>query len=146
MRSNLDIFFDNVAITETTVSTNFVDVGSFAGTGNPVPIEIFVNETFNNLTSAVFEIQTAPNSDDDPYTTVITTPSILLASLTAGYKTVLNYLPNIEDRYVKVKMTITGTDPDEGKLTAQIVIDHDEPFKDGLYFSPRNPSGAASSA
>lgn len=145
MRSNLDIFSDDQAITADAASTNYVDVGKFAGRGEPVSIRVRVTEAFNNLTSmhvSVTECDTTGGS----YTDVVSTPEVLLASLVVGYEFVLRFLPKVTDRYVKLHYDITGTAPTTGKIAAEVVEGEDFPFVDGLYFDPRNPSGAASTA
>lgn len=146
MRSNLDIFSDAQAITGDALSTNYVDVGKFAGQGEPIPIRVKVMEDFNNLDSlhvSVFECDTTGGT----YTEVLSTPEVPLASLTQGYEFVIQYLPKVSDRYIKLKYVTTGAaEPTQGKITAEIVSGKDFPYKDGLYFSPRNSSGAEATA
>lgn len=145
MRSNLDIFSDDQAVTADAASTNYVDVGKFAGTGEPIPIRVRVTEAFNNLTSLHISV-TECDTTGGSYTDVMSTPEILLASLTLGADLVIRYLPKVTDRYIKLHYDITGTAPTTGKIAAEVVVGEDFPFVDGLYFSPRNSSGAASTA
>lgn len=145
MRSNLDIFSDDQAITADAVSTNYVDVGKHAGKGEPVPIRVRVTEAFNNLTSLSISIQEC-DTVDGTYTDVTSTHDILLADLALGDETVIRFLPKVTDRYIKLHYDVTGTAPSTGKFAAEVVSGEDFPFVDGLFFSPRNSSGAESTA
>jgi hypothetical protein len=147
MRSNFDIFSDDQAITATAFSTNYVDVGEFAGKGEPIDIEAKVTEAFTNLTNlevGVYQCDTTGGV----YTEVMSLPVVLLATLVQGYRFKLNFLPDVNQRYIKLKYTVTGTAPDAGEIAAQITAPGgvDRSYEDGQYFSPRNPSGAAATA
>jgi hypothetical protein len=145
MRSNLDIFSDDQAITGDAASTNAVYVGAFAGRGEPVTIRVRVTEAFTLLTSLHLSV-TQCATEGGSYTDVVSTPEILLAALVVGYEFLIRFLPNVSQPWVKLHYECTGTDPDAGKIAADVVEGEDFPFKDGLYFSPRNPTGAAATA
>lgn len=146
MLSNLDIFSDDQAVTATAVSTNYVDVGTFAGQGEPIDLLVKVKEAFNNLTTLQVQVQQC-DTTGGTYTTVAETPAIPLASLVAGYKFKLQHLPDVKQRYIKLNYVVVGTAPTTGKIFAACVPDGaDAPIVDGLYFSPTNPTGAAATA
>jgi len=145
MRSQLDIFSDDQAIVADAYSTNPVYVGAFAGRGEPVTLRIRVTAAFTLLTSLhVSVMQCATESGS--YVDVISTPEILLADLVAGYEFLIRFLPNVSSSWVKLHYDCTGTNPDAGAIAADVVEGEDFPFVDGLFFSPRNPTGAATTA
>lgn len=145
MLSNLDIFSDDQAITADAVSTNFVDVGKHAGKGEPIDILVRVTTAFDNLTSLHVSVQEC-DTTAGTYTDVLSTPEVVLADLAIGYEFVIRYLPKVTDRYIKLHYDVTGTAPSAGKIFAALEHGEDFPFRDGIYFSPRNPTGAASTA
>lgn len=145
MLSNMDIFSDDQAITVDVVSTNYVDVGKFAGDGEPVDILIRITQAFNNLTSLHVSLQKC-DTTGGIYTDVISTAEIPLASLVKGFEFNITYLPRLTDRYVKLHYEVTGTAPTTGKVFAALEAGEDMPYREGLYLSPRNPTGAAASA
>ena len=142
MLSNLDIFSDDQAITADAASTNYVDVGDYAGRGEPVDVLVRVTEAFNTLTSLHVSV-TECDTVDGSYTDVASTPEIPLASLVVGYDFKLRFLPAVSKRYIKLHYDVTGTAPTTGKIFAALEAGEDAPYMDGLYFSPRNPTGAA---
>lgn len=127
------LFSNDQAITATAVSTNVIDLGvagtpygaqaplhQDVGKGNPVPILVQVTEAFNNLTSLRVDIETSENADMSS-AKVIASQTILLADLTAGKKTSVQYLPNDADlRYLGIRYTVTGAAPTTGKVFAGI--------------------------
>lgn len=118
------LFSNNQAVTADAASTNVVKlgVGEFAN-GTPVPVFIQVTEAFNNLTSLEIKIQTAT---DAAFTTPVTLASqtILLANLTKGAESSLNFLPKGNLGYVRLYYDVTGTAPSTGKILAGIVAGH----------------------
>lgn len=120
-----ELFSDDQAITATAVSTNVIDLGDkddVFSNGKPVPILIQVTETFATLTS----LQVAVQADDDEAfgsaTTVVTTAAIAAATLVAGYKFVVNYVPRVSERYLRLSYTVAGSDATAGKITAGIIM------------------------
>lgn len=128
------LFSSDQAITATAVSTNVLDLGA-PGTvlgapaaisrdiakGNPVPILIQVTEDFDNLTSLSVAVQTDSTDAFASATTVLTSPAVLLASLVAGYKFAIIWLPlGITEQYVRLNYTVVGTAPTAGTITAGI--------------------------
>ena len=122
------LFSDDQAITATAISTNVVDLGlpgtpygavapinQDVGKGTAVPILIQVTEPFNNLTSIDVAIEVGATAS---LGTVLVTETILLADLVAGKQTFTKVLPNgVDQRYLGVRYTVTGTAPTTGKVT-----------------------------
>ena len=121
---------DAQAITADAASTNVIDLGPIAsglvrdiGKGQPIPLRIQVVETFNNLTSMTFALQTDDNEAFASPKTVWVSGSIVLADLKAGYVQIPEWIPRgTNERYMRVYYDITGTAPTTGKVTAGIVM------------------------
>lgn len=124
------LFSDDQAITATARSTNVIDLGVAGspfggnqlnqdiGKGAGVPILIQVTEAFNNATSVTIAIETGAA---DTLGTVVISKTVLLADLAAGYQFPVQILPNeIDERYLGVRYTVTGTAPTTGQITAGI--------------------------
>lgn len=121
------------AITATALSTNVIDLGvagtpydavaplnNDKGKGTAVPILIQVVQRFNNLTSLTVTIEVSANEDMSS-STVLATEVIALADLVAGKQTFTQVLPNgVDQRYLAVRYTVTGTAPTLGAVTAGI--------------------------
>lgn len=129
------MFSDKQAITATAASTNVIDLGAVdtpkhavgpitrdLGKGRPIPVSISVNEAFNNLTSLAVALQV----DDDvafgsPKT--VATVTVALADLVVGKRIAPFYIPEgVDERYVRLNYTVTGTAPTTGKVTAGLVF------------------------
>lgn len=112
---------NNQAITATAASTDVIDTGSTkdVGGGANIPLLIQVTETFNNLTSLAFAVQTDNDSAFGSPTTLFTL-TVLLADLKAGYTLPVITLPQKCEQYIRVNYTVTGTAPTLGKVTAAI--------------------------
>ena len=118
------LFSNNQAVTADAASTNIIKLGTgeFAS-GTPIPIFIQVSEAFNNLTSIDVKVQTAT---DAAFTTPVTlaTQTMLLANLTKGAESSINFLPKGNLGYIRLYYDITGTTPTTGKFLAGIVAGH----------------------
>lgn len=128
-------FSNAQAITATAASTNLVDLGA-TGTvfgaaaaivrdpalGVQVPLAIRVVETFNNLTSLTISVETDDNAAFSTAATVYTSPAYTLAQVATGAKLLLpDWLPaGTNERYVRLKYTVAGTNPTTGKITAAV--------------------------
>lgn len=127
---NQTLLSDAQAITADAGSTNQIDLSPRAsglildiGPGEQVPLFIQVVETFNNLTNIVVSVQVDEDSAFGSPTTVVSTAAIPLASLVAGYKFNLDWVPRkTNERYMRVYYDITGTAPTTGKITAGISL------------------------
>lgn len=147
MHDNLAIFSDSQAITASAASTKSFSFMPFTGQGEPVKLDFKVVEAFNTLTSLKVDIeQTAEADTDFSEAEVVSSQTILLADLVVGKRIFTRFLPNIDKPLVRFNYTVAGTPPTTGKVFAAIVVGEDYPIKDGLYFDPRNPTGAASTA
>lgn len=116
------IFSENQAITATAASTNTIDTGDSRdiGPGEPLQIEAHVTEAFNTLTSLKIAVETDDNASFSS-ATELTSVSMTLAQLTLNKTIGLGFLPHGCERYVRLKYTVTGTNPTLGKIWAAIV-------------------------
>lgn len=127
------LFSDDQAVTATARSTNVIDLG-VAGTaygaaaafhqdigkGAFVPFLVQVTEDFNNATSLTITIETGSS---DSLGTVVVSHTVVLADLVAGYQLPIQVLPNqINERYLGVRYTVTGSAPTTGQVTAGITM------------------------
>jgi hypothetical protein len=132
---NTLVFSDGQAITATAGSTNEIDLGATGtpvgqstalvrdiGKGSDVVVEVLVTEAFNNLTSMEVTVQV----DDDVAfgsPNEVASRTYLLAELTLGKR--LSFPAEITEganqRYLRLKYTVTGTAPTTGKVFAAVV-------------------------
>ncbi|MFD2205509.1 Bbp16 family capsid cement protein [Kiloniella antarctica] len=127
-------FSDQQAITGTASSTNILDLGttdtvvgasvalpSNPGDGTAVPLNVQVTEAFNNLTSLKIAIEVDDNSGFSSAREVLS-QSIVRADLVAGKQTSFHILPKgLDERYMRLRYTVSGTNPSAGKISAAIV-------------------------
>ena len=146
MLDGLCVFSDDQAITASAASTNYIKIMEFLGRGEPVEILVRVTVDFATLTSLKVGVQTDTANTFGSPTTVAETAAIAAASLVEGYEFKLRFLPNVEEEYLRLYFTVAGDSATAGKVFAAVVVGGDHPLKDGLYFSPRNTTGAASTA
>lgn len=130
------MFSDQQAITASAASTNIIDLGApetpkhaaaaitqDIGKGRPIPLWVQVTEDFDALTSLQITLQMDTVEAFSSPTTVITTPAILLASLVAGYKTRIDWVPEgVVERFIRLNYAVNGTNPTVGKITAGFVF------------------------
>jgi hypothetical protein len=145
MLDNLAIFSDHQAITGTALSAKAIQFMDHVKTGEPVKLLLRVTEDFNNLTSLTVEVHVS-DTEGGSYTKHTTGPTIVAADLKAGADLGIRFLPPVGKPWVKLNYVVVGTAPTTGKAFAAVVEGEDYPWRDGLYFSPRNPSGAAATA
>lgn len=133
-------FSNAQAITATAASTNHIDLGATGvpygqssalvrdiGKGTLIPLRIQVVEGFNNLTSLAVSIEVDDNSSfSSPR--VVDTQTISLAGLAVGavFEGLRHVPVGVNERYVQLRYTVTGTAPTLGKITAGVVADHQE--------------------
>ncbi len=125
------LFSDSQAVTATAISTNVIDLGapgtpSLAsvainqdiGKGVPVPFLAQVEQAFNNLTSLTVAIEKGSTAS---LGTVVASEVIPLASLIVGAQVSIQCLPtDLDERYIGLRYTVTGTAPTTGIITAGI--------------------------
>lgn len=129
------LFSDAQAITGDAPSTNTIDLGvpgtpkhakgpitQDIGKAHAIPLRIQVVEGFNNLTSLNIEMETDSDVAFGSAKTV-TTISVPLADLEAGYVAPMVYVPRgVDARYVRLNYDVVGTAPTTGKITAGLVF------------------------
>lgn len=127
------LFSDDQAITATADSTNVIDLGvadtpyggaaalhQDIGKGAGIPILAQVTEAFNNLTSLTISISKGATT---ALGTSVVSVVVPLADLVVGYQLPIVVLPNqIDERYLGIEYTVTGTAPTTGKITAGITM------------------------
>lgn len=128
------------AITATANSTDYIDFGATGvpygqttalvrdlGKGVGIPFRVQVVEAFNNATSLKVDMEVDDNSSFSS-AKVVESETIVLAGLTLG--AVFNGIRRIpvgaNERYMRLKYTVTGTAPTTGKITAGVVLAHQE--------------------
>jgi len=127
------LFSSNQAITATAASTNLIDLGAGAtgtgvgnkgaGFGTEIPLVIAVTEAFATLTSLTITVETDDNAAFGSATTVWTSPAYTLAQLNAAYAGDFYLSPDrlpvsVNERYVRLKYTVGGSNATTGKITA----------------------------
>jgi hypothetical protein len=148
MLDDFTIYSDAQAITATAASTKPVLFMPFTGRGEPVKLRVTVLEDFNNLTSLNIKVQETNEEDTDfsAATDANNGVTVPLADLKKGAKIALRFLPKIKKERTRLLYTVVGSAPTTGKVFAAVVEGEDLPIEDGLYFRPRNPSGAIETA
>lgn len=131
---NTLLFSDAQAITADAASTNVVDLGNTGtpyggrklvadfGKGHKIPLFVFVNATFNNLTSLTVQVQT-DSVENFATPKEVASKTYLLADLTAGKELSFpaELLEGVDERYVRLFYDVTGTAPTTGAITAGVV-------------------------
>lgn len=130
------VLSDSQAITGTASSTNIIDNGATGtpagastalardiGKSNEIPFLLEVTEAFNNLTSLAVALQV---STDAAFTSPVevATRTYLLADINAAGRR-LSFPAQIPEganlRYMRLRYTVTGSNPSTGKLWAGVV-------------------------
>lgn len=131
------LFSEGQAITATAASTNLIDLGATGtiygassaivrdiGPGNRIPLFVTVTQSFNTLTTLTITLETDDNAGFSSATTIWTSPAYTLAQLAVAAKQ--NLLPDsiplgANERYLRLKYTVGGSNPTLGKITAGVV-------------------------
>lgn len=116
------------AITATAVSTNTIDLGTARdiGEGKTLYMVFTVVEAFNTLTSLTMNVITDDNAALSSGTVIASTGAVALANLTAGKQYVVRLpalIGSLGERYLGASYTVSGTNPTQGSILAQIVLD-----------------------
>jgi hypothetical protein len=126
---------DDQAITASAASTNYWDLGATGtpvggaaaltrdlGKGNPMDFLIQVTKAdFATLTSLTVKLETDDNTGFSSATTVWESEAIAAATLVKGYKFNLSSMPRrVNERYVRLYYTVTGSNATAGNITAGI--------------------------
>lgn len=127
------LFSDNQAVTTTAASTNVVRTatGKFKeiSFGNPMPLLIQVVTDFAGLTSVKVSVQTATDEAFTSPVTLAETGAIPVASLKAGYRFPINFVPKGNLGYMRLYYTVVGTGT-AGKIDAGFVAALDNSYQD----------------
>jgi hypothetical protein len=129
------LFSNAQAVTATAPSTDTVDLlatgtvyGAAAaitkdiGKGASIPLQIQVVEAFNTLTSLTVTVQCDDNSGFTSAKDVMSV-TLPLASLVAGRTfPIVAVPPGVNERYMRLNYTVTGTAPTLGRITAGVTM------------------------
>ncbi len=121
------LYSDDQVITTTADSTNILDLAKNSGPGKPVRILIQVSATFVGGTNITIDLETDDNTGFSSLSTIGSTPTIVTASLVAGYKFSINFVPDLMERYSRLEYTVVGSFT-PGSITAGIVFDVQSAF------------------
>lgn len=115
------VFSDGQAITADAASTNVIDLmAAGRAPGNDLGVFAQITETFTNLTSLEFQVQSCAAEGFGSNVKTHQKVSVTLASgkLAAGQKIDLGKLLEGTLQYVRIYYDVTGTAPDAGKVTS----------------------------
>lgn len=126
-------FSDAQEVKESSASTNVVEILKGVlkeiSFGQPIPLLVQVVEDFAGCTSVKAAVQTSETADFTTPVTLIETSAIPVASLKAGYKFPINFVPKGNKGYMRMYYTVVGTGT-AGKITAGIIHAHDNSYQD----------------
>jgi hypothetical protein len=136
--SKQTLLSDQQAVTASAASTNIIDLGAAGtpvrgnalvrdiGAGQPVGILIQATEAFTAAGAATLTV-TLEVDDNDAFgsaTTVWTSGAIGKATLVAGYRLPIEYLPKgVNERYLRAYYTVATGPMTAGKITCGLMID-----------------------
>lgn len=106
-------------------STNVIDLGvdRDVGIGVPIPLLIQVTEAFVGATATLkVVLETDDNAAMSSSEILYTSELIGVATLVAGYKFVMNFLPRANQRYLQLVYTIGTATTTAGTVTAGITF------------------------
>lgn len=126
-------FSDAQAITATAISENVIELneagtphngvtnmGYRIGDGTPIPLLIQITETFDNATSITVAFESGSTTS---LGTIEVEQTIALADLVAGKQFNIDKIPtHVDNRYIGLRYTVTGTAPTAGKITAALTL------------------------
>lgn len=133
--SKQTILSDHQAVTATAISENVLDLRATGtvykagsaltrdlGPGDPIPILVQVTETFATLTSLTITLETSDAANLTSSRVHASSGAVAAASLVAGYKFPVIYLPlGPHLRYLGLRYTVGGSNATAGKIKAGIV-------------------------
>lgn len=115
-----------IAAAGTVIGTNVIDLGvarNIGGSTHPT-LELWAQITSTFLAAAgaaTLQLLVETSPDNVTFATLASSPAVAKASLVAGYKFGINFLPDVTSRYVRVSYVI-GTNPGTaGTVTAGLV-------------------------
>lgn len=105
-------------------STNVIDLGVDRDMGNGVPIPLLIQVTEDFASGGSATLQVVLETDDNEAMAsseiLYTSEVIVLATLVAGYKFVINFLPRENQQYLQLVYTIGTATTTAGTVTAGI--------------------------
>lgn len=127
------LFSDAQAITVTATSKNVIHTAlgklKEIAFGTPLPLLIQVVENFVGCTSVKVAVQTSATEDFATPVVLAETAAIPVATLKAGYRFPINFMPKGNLGYTRLYYTVDGT-ATAGKIDAGIVAGHDNSYQD----------------
>lgn len=133
------LFAENQAITATAISQNVLEFpdngivyGETAaiprnlGAGREIPLLIQVTQSFATLTSLTITIESSAAAALTSSTVHHTTGAIPVASLVAGFKLPMRWLPvGVLGKYLGLRFTVGGSNATAGQITAALATEMD---------------------
>lgn len=114
-------FSDEQAITADANSTNVVNLSAVSpGPGNALRLKAHITESFNNLTSLTFRLDTCAVEGFGSGVKNHQSITVALAGLTAGQVIDLGEVPDGALQFARLNYDVTGTNPAAGKVTALV--------------------------
>lgn len=121
--SKEDLLCDDQDITGTADSENIIELPKRSNFGQPLRILIQVTETFLTLTSLTIDVETDALAAFGSPTTIFTGTAIGVADLVAGYNFELSFMPRENEEFIRLEMTVGGSNATAGQITAGIIFD-----------------------
>lgn len=133
------MFSEDQAVTATAISENVLQFPALGtvydeaaaivrnlGPGNELPLMIQVTEDFATLTSLTITLETSAAAALTSSTVLYTSGAIALASLTAGYRVPMRWMPDgTVLEYLGLRYTVGGSNATAGKITAALATEQD---------------------
>jgi len=114
---------DDQAITATADSENIIELPKRSNFGKPMRLLVQVTETFLTLTSLKIDVETDALAAFGSPTDIYTGTAIAAATLVAGYKFNIDFMPRNNEEFIRLEMTVAGSNATAGKITAGIIFD-----------------------
>ena len=129
-------FSENQAITATAISENVMDLGELGtvpyeraalvanlGAGTEIPLLVQVTEDFAGLTSLTVSFETSAAAGLTAATVLYRSGAIPLATLKAGYRLPIRWLPDADlQRYVGLRYRVGDPNATAGRITAALTM------------------------
>lgn len=114
---------DDQAVTATADSENIIELPKRSNNGKPMRLWVQVTETFLTLTSLAIDVETDALAAFGSPVNIYTGTAIAAASLVAGYKFNIDFMPRDNEEFIRLEMTVAGSNATAGKITAGIIFD-----------------------
>lgn len=129
------------AITASAASTNSIDTQLTTNLRDE-PVEVYaqVTEAFTADGAATLTLALQDSADNSSFSTILTTAAIGKATLVAGYRIPLGYLPKSHRRYLQLYATVAIGPMTAGKIIGGLVLV--APTNDATAISTLSTAGA----